>query len=99
MLKNKFDLFRSRLVLCVGTFVNYVGEDKTIVSVGARLSRATSICVVVIVPVVVTRVSEDVEMGEVTTLHDVLDPVEAVIALNAVQLQYYVSNVSSQTFK
>ena len=99
MLKNEFDLFRSRLVLCMRALVDYVCENKTIVSVGARLSRAMSICVVVIVPVVVTRVSKDVEMGEVTTLHDVLDPVEAVIALDAVQLQYYVSNVSSQTFK
>ena len=99
MLKNEFDLFRSRLVLCVGTFVDYIGENEAIVLVGARLSRATSIGVVVIIPVIVTRVSKDVEMGEVTTLHDVLDPVEAVIALNAVQLQYYVSNISSQTFK
>ena len=90
MLKNEFDLFWSRLVLCVRALVDYVGENKTIVSVGARLSCATSICVVVIVPVVVTRVSKDVEMGEVTTLHDVLDPVKAVIALDA---------VSSQTFK
>ena len=83
----------------MGTFVDYVGENEAIVSVGARLSRTTSIGVVVIVPVIVTRVSKDVEMGEVTTLHDVLDPVEAVIAFDAVQLKYYVSNVSSQTFK
>ena len=99
MLKNEFDLFWSRLVLCVGTLVDYVGENKTVVSVGARLSCATSICAVVSVPVIVTRVSKDVKMGKVTTLHDVLDPIEAVITFDAVQLQYYVSNVSSQTFK
>lgn len=99
MLKDKFDLFWSRFELCVGALVDYVSEDKTIVSIGARLSCTTSVCVIVIVPVVVTRVSNDVKMGEVTTLHDVLDPVEAVVAFDAVQLQYYVSNVSSQIFK